>query len=327
MGEVVAGRFELIDVLDAGGSGTVWRAWDHRQLRYRAVKVLRHSDSDSVIRFVQESKRMIEHPHVISPRNWYGEDDRVLFTMDLVRGGSVANLMGDFGVLPEGWMIELAHQATQALIAVHTAGYVHRDVKPSNLLLGATGRGVPHLRLADFGTAAKLGGPRRTVTTAVLGTPGYLSPEARHGADPTPTQDIFALGVVMHQMASGGGPDDLGDVAPRVGPELAGLIRRMTADDPRDRPSSANEVADELRRLPGAGDLAYGADEQDPVEIFDHLPALPLGWGEQGPEIARPAGPGDVVAAVAQPSGSTPWATILLALVGVVLVIVAFAIA
>ncbi|WP_340537411.1 serine/threonine-protein kinase [Nocardioides sp. GXZ039] len=312
MGEVVAGRVELIDVLASGGGGTVWRAWDHRQSRYRAAKVLRHSDSDSVVRFVQESRRIIEHPHILTARNWFGEDDRVLFTMDLVAGGSVADLLGDFGALPEGWVVELARQTAEALVTVHAAGFVHRDIKPSNLLLDATGRGAPHLRLADFGTCAKIGGPRLTITSAVLGTPGYLSPEARRGADPAPAQDIYALGVVMRQMASGTDPDDHGAPLP-VTPELASLIGRMSAEEPSDRPRSAAEVRAELAALPGAGDLASGAADGDPIEVFVHLPPLPAPWGPDGPTgptgETGPPGPVRAPAASGEPTRPRPTPT------------------
>jgi serine/threonine protein kinase len=284
VGDIVGGRFELIDVLDGGGSGTVWRAWDHREKTYVAAKVLRTGDSDSLIRFIREAKRVVQHPHTLAPRNWVGEDDRVLFTMELVRGGSVATLLGDFGALPEGWVIELAGQAADALVAVHAAGFAHRDVKPSNLLLDATGRGRPRLRLGDFGTAAAFDAPRLTMANAVLGTPGYLSPEAYRGADPAPAQDLFALGVVMRQMLAGNEPpESRGRDGLIASDELLALVDEMLADDPMARPASAYEVCNRLQGLTGAGSLEYGADPSDPVEVFDHVPPLPEEWGETGP--------------------------------------------
>lgn len=282
MGDVVGGRFELIDVLDAGGSGAVWRAWDHRELEYVAAKVLRTADSESLIRFIREAKRIVEHPHTLAPRNWVGEDDRVLFTMELVRGGSVATLLGDFGALPVGWVIELAHQAADALVAVHAAGFAHRDVKPSNLLLDATGQGRPRLRLGDFGIAAAFDAPRLTVANVVLGTPGYLSPEAYRGADPAPAQDLYALGVVMREMLAGKGS-----------PDLLQLLAELLAEDPASRPASASEVRSRLGSLREAGEVAYVLDPAEPVEVFDHIPPLPAGWGETGPKepVTAPLAP------------------------------------
>ncbi|MBA2464894.1 MAG: protein kinase [Nocardioidaceae bacterium] len=160
MGEVFAGRYELVDVLDAGGVGTVWRAWDHRHACYVAAKVLRQSDGDSLLRFVRETSRRIQHPHVVTPLGWAGEDDRVLFTMPLVRGGSLAALLGDFGALPVGWAAELLRQSLSALEAVHAIGLVHRDVKPANLLLDATGSGLPHMMLPRSQRPGSLGPTR-----------------------------------------------------------------------------------------------------------------------------------------------------------------------
>jgi hypothetical protein len=84
VGEVSAGRYELVDVLASGGVGTVWRPWDRRDSTYRAVKVLRQADGDSLLRFVRETSRPLPHPHVIAPTGWAGEDDRVLVTMPLM---------------------------------------------------------------------------------------------------------------------------------------------------------------------------------------------------------------------------------------------------
>jgi serine/threonine protein kinase len=298
VGEVFAGRYELVDVLGSGGVGTVWRVWDHRENGYRAAKVLRQSDSDSLLRFVRETSRHIDHPHVVAPCGWSGEDDRVLFTMPLVHGGSVAALLADFGALPVGWTVELLRQALAALVAVHEAGLVHRDVKPANLLLDATGRERPHLWLSDFGAAAQAGAPRLTRTDSVIGTPGYLAPEQLHGAEPDPRQDLYALGVVGLQLLTGRPPSSAGDLPvlagePRCAAEprragetvdaLAGLLRSMTAIDPGQRPAAAAQALAGLDALPHAHDLAMGADPADPVEVFEHVPALPEGWTDQGP--------------------------------------------
>lgn len=268
--------------------GTVWRAWDHRDQTYRAAKVLRQADSDSLLRFVRESSHRIEHPHVVAPYSWSGEDERVLFTMPLVRGGSVAALLGDFGVLPLGWAIELFRQALWALVEVHGVGLVHRDIKPANLLLDATGGAHPHLRLSDFGTAAWVGAARLTHTDTVIGTPGYLAPEQRAGADPAPTQDIYAVAIVGLQLLTGTppSPDGVLPEAPRLdvtSSALADLLAGMTGECPGSRPQSARQVLDALDAIPGTHDLLLGADPANPIEIFDHIPTLPRGWSAQGP--------------------------------------------
>jgi serine/threonine-protein kinase len=141
MGEVFAGRFELLDPVAEGAMGSVWRVRDLRDGRVYAGKVLRQSDAGSLLRFMREQSTRVRHPHVVTPLSWAGEDDRVVFTMPLVTGGSVATLLGDHGALPDPWTVALLDQALQALEAVHAAGYVHRDVKPANLLLRPTGSG------------------------------------------------------------------------------------------------------------------------------------------------------------------------------------------
>jgi serine/threonine-protein kinase len=134
-------------------------------------------------------------------------DDRVLFTMPLVRGGSVSTLLKKYGALPPRWVAMLLDQTLQALEAVHGAGIVHRDIKPGNLLLEPTGTGRPHLRLTDFGIAVPSDEPRLTQVAMAIGTPGYMAPEQIRGADPAPAADIYALGIVTLEMLTGRRPD------------------------------------------------------------------------------------------------------------------------
>ncbi len=333
MGEVFAGRYELVDPLGAGGMGTVWRTWDHRRGQYVAAKLMRQSDASALIRFVREQSFRVAHPHVVAPDSWAGSDEQVLLAMPIVRGGSVSMLLKDFGTLPADWAAVLTSQLLEALEAVHTAGLVHRDVKPGNLLLHPTGRARPYLLLSDFGIAAGVGEPRLTRASAVVGTPGYLAPEQLAGADPDPRQDLYSCGVVLHEMLTGIRPahrvDERGfdDV---TGP-LHDVVRTLTARQPRGRPQTAAEAR---RLLVGTGLL----DGPDPaaadVEVFDHLPALPAGWGPAGKVSAEPATPAPVTPApvapaVSPPGWSTrgqpernralPWSAIALGLLGAVL--------
>lgn len=292
MGEVIAGRYELVDLLGSGGTGSVWRAWDHREHCWTAAKVLRHSDSDSVLRFVREARTVIEHDHVLVPRTWVAEDDKVLFTTDLVRGGSVATLLGDHGALPEEWVVELALQTARALEEVHRAGFVHRDVKPSNLLLDVTGTDRPRVWLGDFGIAAAVDGPRMTATHVVVGTPGYLAPEGYRGAGPDPRADLWALGALIRRMAGGETAPSRREESwdgpgPMPGsPQLRALVADLMAADVSDRPTSAAEVVARLEPL------APATWPDSEVEVFDQLPDLPTGWTAAGPVPRRRAAPG-----------------------------------
>lgn len=292
MGEVFAGRYEFVDLLGDGGMGTVWRVWDHRDHVYRAAKVLKQSDSASLLRFVRETSWRIDHPHVVTPLGWSAEDDRVLFTMPLIAGGTVSTLVNDFGPLPGIWVGQLTDQLLSALEAVHANDLVHRDIKPSNLLLEPTGRHRPVLRLTDFGIAATTADPRMTRVGESIGTPGYQAPEAARGADPDPRQDLWSVGVVAWELLTAqrppiDGPVGRLDIDAIAGSSLAPLIERLTAADPQQRFAGAAEARQALHATrPNAADRD-GADE---IEVFDQLPEFPQGWSADGP-VRAPAGP------------------------------------
>ncbi|MGW1072168.1 serine/threonine-protein kinase [Streptomyces sp. NPDC002537] len=295
MGEVFAGRYELVDPIGRGGVGAVWRAWDHRRRRYVAAKVLQQSDAHTLLRFVREQGMRIDHPHVLAPRSWAADDDKVLFTMDVVRGGSLAHLIGDYGPLPPHFVCTVLDQLLSGLSAVHTEGVVHRDIKPANVLLEATGTGRPHVRLSDFGIAMRKGEPRLTDTNYVMGTPGYFAPEQMLGDEPDFPADLFAVGLMALYLLTGCKPDAEALVqrfleqgtptAPEEVPEplwqvLAGLLQ----PDPRMRFRTATgarkALAEALELMTGPGP----ADE--PIEVFDHLGPLPPGFGPDGPTCA-----------------------------------------
>lgn len=273
MGEVFAGRFELLEPIAEGGMGSVWVVRDRRDDGVYAGKVLRQSDSSSILRFMREQGTRINHAHVVTPLSWAGEDDRVLFTMPLVRGGSVATLVGDHGALPATWVCELLVQLCFALEAVHAAGVVHRDVKPANLLLHATGTARPHLLLTDFGISARLDEPRLTRASQVIGSPGYLAPEQLAGADPAVTQDVYAVGMVGLEMLTGVRPPHAPDAAaalaaaePSLVP-LAELLLQAARSDPTARPPSAAVLRERLLAL----DLSSTPAPAEPVVVLDQL--------------------------------------------------------
>ncbi|MFJ2909208.1 serine/threonine protein kinase [Streptomyces sp. NPDC087228] len=292
MGEVFAGRYELIDPIGRGGVGAVWRAWDHRRRRYVAAKVLQQSDAHTLLRFVREQALRIEHPHVLAPASWAADDDKVLFTMDLVSGGSLAHVIGDYGPLPPRFVCTLLDQLLSGLSTVHAEGVVHRDIKPANILMEATGTGRPHLRLSDFGISMRKGEPRLTETNYVVGTPGYFAPEQMMGAEPDFPADLFAVGLVSLYLLQGKKPDAQAIVehfatygtpgAPEGIPEplwqvLAGLLQ----PDPQARFRTATGAR---KALTAAVDMLPepGVDDE-PVEVFDQLGPLPAGFGPNGP--------------------------------------------
>lgn len=292
MGEVFAGRYELVDPIGRGGVGAVWRAWDHRRRRYVAAKVLQQRDAHSLLRFVREQALRIDHPHVLAPASWAADDDQVLFTMDLVTGGSLVHLVGDYGPLPPDFVCTLLDQLLSGLAAVHGEGVVHRDIKPANLLLEATGTGRPRLRLSDFGIAMRLGEPRLTETNLVVGTPGYLAPEQMMGAEPDFPADLFAVGLVALYLLEGAKPDAKALVqhfaehgtppAPRgISEPLWQVVATLLQPDPSARFRTATgarkALAAAVELLPEPG------PDDELIEIFDQVGPLPPGFDPEGP--------------------------------------------
>jgi serine/threonine protein kinase len=213
---LLAGRYELCHEIGRGATGVVWLAWDRRCRAYVAVKVFEAAAHALGV--------CVEHPHVLPQIASVAGDDPAFAVMDLVRGGSLLDLCRERGRLPEAFVAVVVDQLLQALVAVHSAGFVHRDVKPANLLLDPTGAGRPWLRLADFGDET------------TIGTPGYLAPEREAGAPAHPSQDVYAAGVLTRRLLDRPGP-------------MVTLAEAMSRVEPQKRPSAEAALA-RLRTLP-----------------------------------------------------------------------------
>jgi len=328
VGQVFAGRYELLDPIADGGMGSVWRVLDRRDGQVRAAKLLRQTDASSLLRFIREQATRIHHPHVVTPISWAGEDDTVLFTMPLLRGGSVATLIADNGPLPEHWVAVILDQLLAALEAVHAAGVVHRDVKPANILLEPTGTAPPYARLSDFGIAAPLDQPRLTAASMAIGTPGYMAPEQAMGADPDPKQDTYAAATVGLEMLLAHKPPFTGATLPET--PLVRLLEEARDTDPAARMS----VSELRRRL--VGWLPQGWDPGD-VVVLDHYRAEPPTVVEPVPGVTLPAPqgprlPGAAPTLLRTPSGGLPARAVRpglvlpagLAVLGVLLLVAAY---
>ena len=267
-GAVIAGRFELRHQIGVGGMGAVWSAWDRKARREVAVKRLTHRDSAMLLRFVREQSLRIEHPHVVAPSGWAADDDEVVLSMDLVRGGSVDTLIRDHGALPESFVAVLVHQLVDALAAIHGHGVVHRDIKPANLLLEATGDGRPYLRVADFGVAIVRDEPRLTETLMSIGTPGYMAPDLALGAEPAPLHDLYAAGVVGKRLLTGLPASEM----PRQHESrLWPLLDWMTNLNPHQRPQTAEAVLQVMATEHLVPDGAPWANDPDAPFVFDQV--------------------------------------------------------
>jgi len=275
----------MLDRIGSGGSSRVWRAHDRQSNGYCAAKLVRRTGPTTVLRAVRERALRLAHPHVVTPYAWYPTDDDVLLAMDLVSGGSLESLLGDYGRLPPAYVAELLDQLLAALSHIHGAGVVHRDIKPTNLLLEPSPVGAPHLRITDFGIALGEDGMRLTTTGFAVGTPGYLAPEVLDWNRPGPSQDLYAAGMVCWRMLTGSGDPE---ARQRVGPAPAGvpaslwaLVSRLAALSPQDRPATADLAR---RMLADCGlhlDFPIRTLDGEPLQIFDHLGPPPPREGAQ----------------------------------------------
>ena len=196
------GRFELKRVLGEGAQATVWLGFDARLEREVAVKLMRAdaaTDPAAVSQWLQEARSVsrLTHPHIVPVFEADVHEQRPYLVFEYVPGPTLSQHMKERGAMPAHAAVVMMLGVLDALAAAHDAGVVHRDLKPSNILVDAAGRA----RVMDFGIAARLHDPGKH--DQVVGTPGYMSPEATQRGLPTAAMDVFSVGLVLIEMLSG----------------------------------------------------------------------------------------------------------------------------
>jgi predicted Ser/Thr protein kinase len=330
-GQVLAGRFEILNRIGAGGMGVVYKAHDRELDEVVALKVLRsdlaHSE-EMARRFRSEIKlaRRVRDPHVCGIHE-YGQDGPLRFiVMEFVEGVDLKRVLSK-GPLPDDKAFEVAIQVAGALAAIHDAGILHRDLKPANVMLDSAGR----VHLMDFGIAKQFGqSASSTGLTAVgqiIGTPEYMSPEQIRGESLDARSDIYALGVMLFELFTGRvpfrGQTALGTLYEHVhspvpvhaareagvAPAVIGVLERVLAKSTDERYATASDVREALREARGAPRPAVGQEvgelRDGMTELIDGTLALDLELQPStGPESSAPTVSAGVATAVARPAAA-----------------------
>jgi serine/threonine protein kinase len=265
--------------IGAGGMGEVYNATDTKLGREVALKILPRDmarDPERLSRFQREARTVaaLNHPNIVTIYSVEEAEGVHFLTMELVKGQSLKRCIKERG-LPVEQIVEIARALSEALSATHEKGIMHRDLKPANVMVTRDRR----VKVLDFGIAKELRagdpeGPTLTLTSdahrqegIVMGTPAYMSPEQIAGRTLDQRTDIFSLGILLHEMATGRRPFEgassadvarailrdtpplVTDVRPELPNDLARIIRRCLERDPRHRVQTARDVSNEFRDL------------------------------------------------------------------------------
>jgi eukaryotic-like serine/threonine-protein kinase len=292
-GDLIAGRYELEELVGSGGMSDVFRARDNQLDRRVAIKILHGryaGDPEYLERFRSEARAVarLSHPNIVMVIDRGEDAGRQYIVFEHVDGENLKELVQRTGRLPVRRAVELALAVADGLAFAHQEGLVHRDVKPQNVLLSREGE----VKVTDFGIARSLEVERGvTQTGTVLGTGEYLAPEQASGKPVSPATDVYSLGVVLWEMLAGEVPFDgqnfvavalrhvneplpsLRELRPDVSSRLAAAVERALAKDPAHRFPSMAALAKELRACLAEGEGAAPLPQDDAAMTLITPPA------------------------------------------------------
>ncbi len=324
---MIAGRYTLEREIGRGGAGVVHLARDEVLGRHVAIKrmgLLPGTTEDDVVRAEREARLAagINHPHVVSILDLVKDDECYWLVMEHVVGRTLTELIVADGPLPATRAAVIMAQAADALVEANKAGIVHRDVKPSNIMVDD----ADHAKLADFGIARSASDAALTRTGLVTGSPAYLAPEVASGSNATAASDVWSLGATLHHAIVGRAPYDMGqnvlgglyrivhDEPPRLPGDhpMAELLAGMMQKDPGLR-WSVMRVRDELRRIArrGIGETAKPVQGERPdgsaTATMSAVPASSAAMRTAPTRATRPWGRIIAVVALALLVGIGSW--------------------
>ncbi|HEX5029996.1 MAG TPA: protein kinase [Candidatus Eisenbacteria bacterium] len=293
------GAYEILAPLGAGGMGEVYRARDLRLGREVAIKILPEefaSNAERLARFEREARTVagLNHPNIVTLFSVEDEAGVRFLTMELIEGETLSRLVSPGG-LSASRIVDLAGPLAEALVAAHERGVIHRDLKPGNVMVTRDDR----LKILDFGLARMTGREREETLTAsgplsgegrLLGTVPYMAPEQLRGEIADARSDLFALGVILFELAAGrrpfsgvssadiassilrDEPERLSGIRPDLPPDLDRLVSDCLEKNPRERVQTALDVSNALRRLRGALEHGTQGAKAKPVASIAVLP-------------------------------------------------------
>jgi eukaryotic-like serine/threonine-protein kinase len=265
VGEVLAGRYELEELVGTGGMSSVYRAQDRLLDRKVALKILHEhygTDDTYVARFRHEARAVaaLSHPNIVTVIDRGDEDGRQFIVFEYVEGENLKQLVAR-GPVPVETALQLTLQVARGLSFAHQHGLVHRDVKPQNVLLNGSGEA----KVTDFGIARSMSVQHgMTQTGTVLGTSDYIAPEQAQGRRVDEQSDVYSLGVVLFELLTGRvpfpgenfvavamrhinePPPSVRELRPEVSPRLDAAVRRAMAKEPGDRFPTMRAFCEEL---------------------------------------------------------------------------------
>ena len=333
-GQLIDGRYQIDYVLGVGSMGLVYGARHAAVGKLVAIKALRAhlaSDAEAIQRFNAEATAAtsIGNQHIVETFD-FGQlpDGAAYMVMEYLEGRSLAELIEGWSPLPVERITKIAVQIAEALNAAHLAGIVHRDLKPDNIFLCERENDADFVKILDFGIA-KFGvsQARLTQAGAVFGTPAYMSPEQALGKATDGRTDVYALGVMLYEMACGRvpfsgenaivvlsmhaneEPEPLSKRKPDVSPELEAIVNKCLSKDLEARYASMAELAADLARL--AAGMPVRAVSVPQIEAQAEVVTVA--------EVAAPSAPAPASAPVLPPPSmggqGVPWPLVLLLLV------------
>lgn len=324
IGQLIANRYQLMHRLAIGGMGEVWQVLDQIEERELALKILRPELAGqkvflSRLKIEAKNASLVRHPNLAQVYDSGEENGLGWIAMELVEGVSLTQILEQEPVLKVDFLLSVLDQTSRALIAVHQANIVHRDIKPGNIMV--TPEGI--VKLTDFGISKASNQVTLTAAGMVMGTAQYLPPEQAIGKPATPAGDLYALGVIAFESLAGQRPftgKRPVDIAfahvkqpvpplPAAVPEpLKQLVYQLLEKDPDKRPNTATSLVKtltDLRLKEAAGELPPGIET--PTAGLSTAPSVPLSEMNTpaGTEIAKPTNTEDESPVSRKPDIST----------------------